>query len=153
MRRIPYFRQRTDWTCGPASLRMVLAAFGERVLEERLAREARTSRRTGTRNAELVRVLRRRGLDALLTCRLTRASLTALVREGATLVVHYRVPGDDIAHFAVVTGADARGITLHDPWLGPSARLSWRAFLPRWYGLHNAPPGHGRAVVVRGRTP
>ena len=50
---IPYYQQEQEWSCGPASLRMVLASFGILKTELVLIKMLSTNSRVGTRNRSL----------------------------------------------------------------------------------------------------
>jgi ABC-type bacteriocin/lantibiotic exporter with double-glycine peptidase domain len=133
MRRIPHRYQSTEWTCGPAVARMALAAFGVRVTERTLARRMETNPRTGTRQAELIRCLKRAGLsaDARRHRRLDR--LARALKAGAIVIVLYRDRDGEEGHYALLIGADKRRVRLRDPWYGPDYSLPRREFLSRWH--------------------
>ncbi len=131
---IPYYHQRTYYTCGPAALKMVLAFFKKRVSEERLARQMHTSKQYGTTHHAMVRTAQRAGLYVYVNERATIEELQFLVAWGHPVIVDYVEPSANVEHYALVTGVTARQIKLQDPWNGKRFAVSRVQFLKRWHG-------------------
>ena len=137
---IPHFRQLTDYSCGAASLRMVLAHFGTRLSEKRLAEELGTNARTGTTRKALAAAAKSRGLAVAARHHRTIADVARDLAAGQLVIVLYREPDEDESHYAVCVRVTKERVLLHDPWHGPAFSLSRREFLRRWYGTHRATP-------------
>ena len=142
--------QNTDWTCGPAVVRMVLASFGVRASEKALAREMKSNRRTGTRQTEVVRRLTSAGLRVTTTYGRSLDRLDALVRRGASVIVIYQDRDGEEGHYAPLSGAGADRVSLRDPWYGPRYALPRREFMRRW--RRTAKVYVNCALVVRRRN-
>lgn len=147
-------RQRTDYTCGPAALSMVLPAFGLVGSEAALAANLGTEPRVGTRQRAIERYLRTQGLRARV--RHTTATTTAIrnaLRNGAAVLVCYWLESEDTDHYAVVRSIGQGTITLADPWVGPSVTYGLEEFERLWRG---DPLVHSRRdrwmVEVRGKA-
>lgn len=145
--RVPFYRQQKPHTCGPAVLRMALAAHGLRYTERYLARLAGTNAMHGTSNFGLMRVLRTLGVPYSTEYRTRYRSLAAYAHEGVAIVdwmpqyvypehpefVHSREfdPETD-GHYAVVVSAAPRFVTLQDPVLGRRVRVTRAEFVRAW---------------------
>lgn len=144
--RLPYRPQETDWTCGPACLRMLLAARGIRVSERRLAAACNTTAAKGTSPRDLARAARAWGCVLRLSARLRIADLRRLLARGVPVVVNYREPSEEVGHYAVAVALGPRTITLQDPCNGRHFRLPIAAFRRRWYGHENRSTNGGRGL-------
>jgi len=144
---VPYYRQQKDYTCGPAVLRMALAARGHRVTERTIARCAQTTAKHGTSNFGMQRCLRKLEAPYWMAYRCRYRDLQRSVKEGVVIVDwmpqliypehrefqhsrHYN-PVED-SHYAIVVGAGERFTTLQDPVLGRRVRVSRASFVKAW---------------------
>ena len=146
-RRIPYYRQQKPFTCGPAVLRMALAAFDKRRAETTLARLAETNAKKGTSNFSLVRCLRRLKMAYITGYRMRYTDLMRAVQQGIVIIdwmPQYIFPDhpeflpckefnpDEDSHYAIVVAASQKFITLQDPVLGRRVRISRNEFVRSW---------------------
>lgn len=132
--RVPHHRQINDWTCGPATLQMVLGAFGVRATQRGLMMIAGTNPRHGTTRAGLVRALRQKGFRADARHGRTLAELDAALRAGKAVIVLYIEKEADEAHYAIYLGQSRDRVVLNDPWHGPRCAVPRTEFLKRWRG-------------------
>jgi len=147
MRRIPFYRQETHYTCGPSVLRMALAAYGRKVSEAYLKRLCGTSARHGTSNNGLMRCLRTMEVPYITEYRARYDELQIYVERGVVIVdwmpqvVFPEHPGfqaspqfdpDEDAHYAIVAAAGKRRVFLQDPVLGRRVRLKREEFVRAW---------------------
>lgn len=136
---IPYHGQERTYTCGPASLKMVFAYFDALHKESQLARQAKTTARRGTSRRRLVSVARHAGYWTYDQTNATLGVLKWFVNHELPVIINYIEPTEDAGHYTVVTGYDAKGLILHDPWNGQGFHLARRTFLSRWRGLTEKP--------------
>lgn len=136
MLKIPFFRQRLDYTCGPAVLQMVLAFHGVSATQEKLARICKTTKATGTSRENLVRAARIHGVYAHKHSEGSLREISWFLASGIPVVVNYREPGDEEGHYAVVVGITPSQVMLHDPYHGRGFNLSRANFMRRWHGKH-----------------
>lgn len=129
---VPYFKQDTTYTCGPASLQMVFAYYGIRVSEEKLAQELGSASEDGTRNGALIDAVLRRGLHCYVNDDATLEELMSLLERELPTVVNYIEPSQEDGHYGVVIGVSEEHVVLHDPWNGEGLEFSHDAFLTRW---------------------
>ncbi len=133
---IPFFKQSTDSDCGPASVRMVLAYYGESVSEEDLRRELDTNPETGSHNDDLVRALTARGYSVVSDEHGTLEEVAQYLSDGVPVIVGYHLPIEEEGHYAVVTEVTPTNVVLNDPWHGPGFTLDREDFISRWYSEH-----------------
>ncbi len=117
MQKIMLSRQETQFNCGPACLQMILACFGKRVSQKKLAAMAKTTKKHGTKPKNLVRAL---GLFCI-KAKAKKASpgmLRAWLKQGNLAIVDYFLEKEQESHFAVVAAVGKKRISLCDPWAG-----------------------------------
>ena len=129
---IPYFKQETEWTCGPAVMRMILASFGIQKTEEELAMQLETNTEKGTWYGNLLKLAEIYGFRYLSDINGTLSDLKNLTKEGFKVIVCYYCPEEDTDHYAVVKGIDSDFIYLLDPWYGPDYSVSLSEFINMW---------------------
>ncbi len=130
--KVPYFLQKTDYTCGPASLQMVLAFYGIEATEEELATELETNSDIGTLHHNIIEGVKSRGLYTYVNDKGTINELRSLLDLKVPVVVRFIEPYDDEDHYSVVVGANRFFITVHDPSNGAKQYYTHRSFLRRW---------------------
>jgi ketosteroid isomerase-like protein len=132
----PHHFQRTDYTCGPATFKMLLeAVWGLEVDEASLARRMRTNERIGTRQRTMTRFVQSLGLEAHEQhTDTTLDDVRQLMHDGHIVLVCYWLPDEDTDHYALVLEAGADHVILHDPWYGADQRLARSDFEARWHG-------------------
>lgn len=147
---LPDVMQTTDYTCGPASLRSVLAYLCKRrVPEPQLAALMKTSADDGTDPYALRDAARTLGLWAEAEEHMAVEDLEDCLRNGVVVIVHYQawkppgrgVPYEDDwedGHYSAVIGVDRDHVYLEDPWvLGRIESIPRDAFMQRWHGKRN----------------
>jgi len=131
---VPYHGQEQEHTCGPASLRMVFSYFDALYEEPHLARQVKTTQRQGTARREMVAAARHAGYWVYEQTNATLGALKWFINREIPAIVNYLEPSGNEGHYTVVTGYDAKGLFLHDPWNGQDFHLARRTFLSRWRG-------------------
>lgn len=147
MLKIPFYRQQTAYTCGPAVLRMALGFVGRRRSEGYLARLCETNAKTGTSNFGLMRCLRKFDIEYMTWYRARYEELQRYARRGCVIVDwapqfvfpdhpefrHSREfnPEED-SHYAIVVSAGGKFVTLQDPVLGRRLRVLRSDFVRAW---------------------
>lgn len=138
--------------CGPASLKMVLASFGVKASEARIARLSECAPARGVSARGLITAARRFGM-------------TGLVKDFATLadirryVVNRRIPvivdwfSTDDGHYSVVVNITRTHIVLQDPEIGRTRTMDLRTFTRVWFdfpgqALRSRDDLHIRRMIV-----
>jgi predicted double-glycine peptidase len=143
--------------CGPASLRIVLDYFGTSVPEKTITRACRSSDRTGTTGANLVRGARRLGFAAYIVDGADFRTIQKwLVRDTPVIVdwmssiarhpVREAMP---CGHYSVACGLDPEHIFLQDPAIGRRRRISRRAFANLWFDFAGIRPRRDDLIIRR----
>lgn len=163
--RVPPAEQEEDYTCGPASLRAALAAFGIGATEEELAAAAGTTT-NGTSADGLATAAEQFGLTADLFTLASPADAEAWLGEGKVPICCVQSAGAeadygqvwDRSHWMVPCAVRReRGMVLFDcaDPLQPEVRvtLSSDDLQRRWHGYDDGRPVYGLAVVIGGDVP
>ena len=153
---VPFRKQVNEYMCGPATLQMVLAFFGEQLSQRKVRKLMSTSPRElkarGTDNHKMVRGIQKSGLYAYVNEDSTLEELKYLISLGHPIVISYIEPSDNEGHLAVVVGYGAllKEIILNDPWNGQGFKLAESQFVRRWHSLYD---GHSRWLMAVSKKP
>ncbi|QQG38724.1 MAG: C39 family peptidase [Candidatus Woesearchaeota archaeon] len=131
--KIPYYKQEKDYTCGPAVMRMLLAAKGIKKSEKELERMLKISTRIGTWFKYFPIVAEKYRLDYVVARNSNLKELKKLLKEGYIIMVGYFMEEENVGHYAVVTKVDSKYVYMLDPYLGPNRKLRIMNFLKNWY--------------------
>lgn len=141
-RPVPYFAQEKDYSCGPASIRMALAAFGQEVDERTLRRRMKTGFVFGTRHHQLARAARAYGLYARATTGASFDDLERALGAGRVVIANFVEPTASASHLAPVTALEADRVVLNDPWHGATTSLPREEFKQRWQSKNRLGKGN-----------
>jgi len=111
---IKYHGQETCWTCGTASMRMVLGALGIRKSEKQLVRLLGTNKMRGTWFKDMSRVAEAYKLDYIVSRNSTLKDLADASKKYFVIVDHTPF-GQKMDHYAVVRKVTPRKVFLYDP--------------------------------------
>jgi ABC-type bacteriocin/lantibiotic exporter with double-glycine peptidase domain len=137
---VPFVAQKKD-TCGPASLAMVLAFWGQPDLHDDLAAELEAVELRGVAGSRLRASAESRGFRAW-AFRGDPAHLRRMIAQGRPVIVAWD-RGKKRMHNVVVVGADDHGFVVHDPAVGASRHVDHDLFERRW-----TPTDHWSLLVV-----
>lgn len=149
---IKYHKQYRSFSCGAASMRMVLETlYNMPVSEEEALRLIGTTAQDGTPLKNLDKIEDEfPDLDAVVGEHGTPQELTRLLDQGYLIVVNYSPKGP---HYAVLSGVGDKGITLCDPWLGPTTSMSVELFNSIWKGGYRRTKITEKGYVALRRKP
>jgi predicted double-glycine peptidase len=133
---IPFYEQNTDYTCGPASLRMVLAYYGRSIPEEELVPLLGTNDAMGTERNRMGEIIKSHNLIPFEQTDATLDDLRHLLQNQMPVIVRYLEEEENSDHYGVVVGINDTHIILNDPWFGPDRRHELGTFLIRWPCTH-----------------
>ena len=125
------YKQKNDWTCGPAVARVLLHYYDTRMDIQDVVKELKTTR-NGTNNASLMRLLRRRGLKFRAKQRVRLADIKTCLKNH-WVVVAYWIPSQKESHYSIVKKITAKRIYFHDTWFGSSHSYDLNYFLKNWW--------------------
>lgn len=129
---VPFFKQNTEHTCGPASLRMTLAYYGTQVSEEELAHELQTNSEIGTTTTAMVDIAKKYGFYSHAHDKSTVDELAHLLSLGLPVVVRFVEPDEDEDHYSVVVAVSDTEVIINDPSNGERFTLAIQDFEERW---------------------
>lgn len=130
---IPFYKQTTEWTCGVTVIRMALEAFGIKKTEEQILKLLKTSKRWGTSNKEMEKVVKSFGLESVILRNATLKDLISLSKQNYIIIVNYTVPRENIGHFAIFKKISGSKIYLIDPKFGPDHSHPIKIFEKVWH--------------------
>jgi len=129
--KVPYFRQKKNHTCGPASINMIFRFFGLHTKEAELVKAMKT-KKDGTEHWQLIGIARKKGFYCYVHEKASLNQLKHFVDIGLPVIVNYIEPDSEDGHYAVVVGYGPRRIILHDPWNGEEFKMLFKEFERRW---------------------
>lgn len=137
----PTTRQKTEYTCGPASLKAVFHYFGIETTEEVLAASLKTTPAEGTAWSDMVRVSQENGFRIIHDGKLTIAKMKKFLDKKLPVIVGFQACMGrnhdysnewDAGHYAVVIGYNKKGFVFEDPYIDMRICLSYKQFVSRW---------------------
>lgn len=138
---VPYRRQQTEYTCGPASLSMVLSFFKKPARQHSLARLMRTNAEIGTETRYMIRAATRAGFYCYVNNDSSFDEVRWFLSIGLPVIIRFIEPNENADHYAVAKGYQKDGLILHDPWNGRNTLIPFRSLKKRWHdrtGDHRA---------------
>lgn len=130
---VPHFKQETEYTCGPASLRMAFQYYGKDVSEKTLADSSDTSSTEGTLTEKMTDAVRKNGLYAYEKENASVSELIQLIDKGIPVVLNFMDVPQDSGHFATLVGYTDTDLIFNDPWNGPDYALPRKGFEDIWH--------------------
>ena len=130
--KVPHFKQSTLYTCGPTSLRMVLAYYGIESSEDDLAKQLETNSDIGTMHHNMIEGVQRHGLHAYVNDQATLQEISYLLGYQIPVIIRFIEPAGNEDHYGVVVGFNRFFVTIHDPWSGAYQRYKHKTFAERW---------------------
>lgn len=127
---VPFYSQETDYSCGPAALRMMLAFYNIIKTEQELIEKAQTSFE-GTCNDVLAETASQFRMCIVQTD-LALKTVFRCVDTNTPMLINYINPVNDIGHFAVVVGYSDTHVFLNDPKNGEGYGVEHGHFEERW---------------------
>jgi ABC-type bacteriocin/lantibiotic exporter with double-glycine peptidase domain len=130
--KVPYFKQETHYTCGPATMQMILKYYGIERTEADLASELATNSDIGTLHEHMIEGVLRHGLHCYVNDQATVQELRYLLDFKVPVIIRFIEPKGNEDHYGVVVGVNRFFVTIHDPWSGAYQRYSHKHFKERW---------------------
>ncbi len=134
--KIRYYKQKKDFTCGPACLQMVFNFFGKKLKQQYISKLANTTHKNGTRNKEMVSVAKKEGFYCYVRENGKLNQLKYFINRGLPVIIEYIEPSNNDIHFSVVTGYSDGNIIMNDPWNGKDFIFDSRKFSRRWHATN-----------------
>jgi len=130
MIKLKTFKQSRGY-CGPASLKMVLSAYGINKSENYLAKLTKSSRERGCKEENLVKVSKRFGLTGFVKQKSNIQELRKIINKNIPVIVAWTSP-EEGGHYSVVVGFSRSYIFIADPHFGKIKKHKIKWFEKRW---------------------
>lgn len=132
--KVPFYKQDTDYTCGPVALQMVLSFLGYFKSEKYLSKKVNVSHDTGTKHEAMIETARKEGFYCYVNKDSSLDEIKNFLSDGLPVIAHFVEPQAGEEHYAVVIGLEAEKVILNDPWNGKNFKMAKKEFLSRWHG-------------------
>ncbi|MEK6918735.1 MAG: C39 family peptidase [Nanoarchaeota archaeon] len=147
--KVPYDKQKTDYTCGPASLKMILEFFGIKKPEIILAHQAHTKKKTGTTHEQMINLVRREGLYCYVHNQSNINTIKHFITAGLPVIISFKNPEDKEGHYAVAIGYNKGIIILNDPWNGKNFKIDDKVLKKFWVSENKGK----KSIIVISKKP
>ena len=132
--KLPYFKQDTEYSCGPTVMQMVFHFYRKVFSEEELIEKLKTDKDIGTQHQAMIDLARTEGFYVYVNNGSSLEEIIGLNSKNIPVIVNYIEPDSDEGHYAVVVDVEEDKIVLNDPWNGEKFKMNLDDFEKRWYG-------------------
>jgi len=133
MIKLPFFKQDTEYSCGPAAMQMVFRFYGKVFSEQKLIEKLKTDEDIGTNHKAMVDFACSEGFYVYVNNESTLEEVASFVERNIPVIIHFIEPCDDDEHYSVIVGINKDHVTLHDPWNGKEFEIGKKEFEQRWH--------------------
>ncbi len=133
MIKLPFYKQDTDYSCGPATLQMIFRFYGKFFSEKDLIKKLKTNRTTGTRHKALLDFACSNGFYVYINNESSLKEVAYLVGRKIPVIIHFIEPDSNDGHYAVIVGINKKHVILDDPWNGKNFKITRKDFEERWH--------------------
>lgn len=129
------YRQKKDWSCGPAALKILLSSRNHEVSEEQLIQLTGAKPEGGVEHEGMTRAAQMLGYKVFATANATEKQVLYFLQNRIPVIVDYQ--GNIGGHYAVITGYDNGRVIFQDPREEGSLHhsMDWQMFQHRWYNI------------------
>lgn len=125
------YKQKNDWSCGPAVARVILDYYGTRQTISSLARQLKTTR-TGTENRHIISLFRRNNLKFFIRKNSSTKELQKYSKK-YWIIVAYWIPASKESHYSIIKKINSKRVYFHDTWFGRNHSYTLKYFLKNWH--------------------
>lgn len=147
------FKQKTLYTCGPASIRIALSRFGKSYSEKEIAKIANTTASEGTNSQDLIKAVKSYGINTVEYKNLDPEYALSVLKqyidgknpviiswlktkwkkEEAKTQKEMQKNIGEYEHYSVISGITDTHIYLFDPLEEKELKVSRKYFMDRWW--------------------
>ena len=128
-----YYEQETNYTCGPACMRMVLESLGIKKSERKLVKLMKANKVRGTWPAEFPKAAEKFQLNYIVSRNSTIKQLIKAREEGYVIILCYFFPQYGLDHYSILKRITSKHIYFWDPLIGEDHRYDLKYFKEVWY--------------------
>jgi predicted double-glycine peptidase len=125
------YKQKNDWTCGPAVARVLLYYYDNRMDIQEVVKGLKTTR-SGTTNASLMRFLKKNAVKFRVKKQAALEDIRKYLKKN-WVVVAYWIPSHKESHYSIVKKITAKRIYFHDTWFGSNHSYDAGYFFKNWW--------------------
>jgi ABC-type bacteriocin/lantibiotic exporter with double-glycine peptidase domain len=134
MKKFPYYKQETNYTCGAACMRMALEFFNIIMTEKQIAKLLGTNRVSGTRNKNFPIIAEKLKLSYIAMRNGTINDLMVYKKKGFIIITCFFYPPDKTGHYSILKKINSKLIFFWDPFLGENHKYKISYFEKNWKG-------------------
>ena len=150
--KVPFFRQDTDYTCGPTALQMVLKFMGDFESEKFLTKETQTSKNFGTSHEHMMEAARKEGFHSYDNHNSSIPEIKEFIKKGLPVIVNFIDQESGEGHYAVVCGFEKGKIILNDPLGVKNLKMGEQEFISNWHNAKNTSARWMMVIYKPGKT-
>ena len=139
MKHVTLHKQETDYSCGPASLKMVLGYFGVEKTEAELIELTGAKAGLGCEPPTIVEAAEKLGFGADYVEYSSLEEIKERMEKDEMVIVDWFSP-EVCGHYSVVVELTDENITLANPTHGDHTMMTHEDFLNHWFELDQYPP-------------
>jgi ABC-type bacteriocin/lantibiotic exporter with double-glycine peptidase domain len=136
MIKLPYFKQDTEYSCGPTVMRMIFQFYGKVFSEKKLIQRLKTNKDIGTRHKAMIDLACAEGFHVYVNKESSFEEIRFFNNKNIPVIVYYVEPDGDDEHYAIVVDIEEDQIVLNDPWNGERFKMNHDDFEKRWYSKY-----------------
>ena len=129
---LPYYKQETDFYCGPAVVQMLFAGRGVMMTQVQLAEALGTTAGAGTSLEAIVHILSLHGFETKHKNGASLADIAEALGAGKSALVGYTETENQEPHYALVAELGKEEVVLIDPHHGERYALPINTFEEQW---------------------
>ncbi len=130
--KVPYFKQDTNYSCGPTSVQMILRYFRIVNSENDLIKKLKTENQKGTSQKKIIEIFQKNHLFCYTNNNSSIEEIKNFLKRKLPVLVNYVDKEKKEGHFAVIIGIKEEKIILNDPWYGEDFEIDISEFKNRW---------------------
>lgn len=138
MKKLTFYRQQTDYTCGLACMRMILSSKNIYKTEEELKKLLLYPKYPGpTPHKGFTNICKKMKFDCLELENSSIKKIKELLKKDFNVIVSRYIPSQKVDHYAIVKKIDKENIYFLDPWFGKNHKYTLKYFEKKWFDLEN----------------
>lgn len=136
--KIKFYKQETDYTCGLASMRMILSSMKIYKTEEELKKPMLYPRKNGpTPHKGFINLSKKMNLEYQEIENSSIEKIKQLLQKNFKVIVSRYIPSQKVDHYAIVKSVDKKYIYFLDPWFGSNHKYTLEYFDKNWFDFEN----------------
>ena len=132
MKNFKFYKQETNWTCGPAVARMLFESVGIKKSEKEFIKPLKSNKIRGTYHENFPALAEEFKLDYVVNRNSSIDDLKFFLNNNYIVMVCYFIPEEKTDHYSIVKDIDSSFVYFYDPYYGENHKLSLKDFEKNW---------------------